>query len=532
MANVEVALDQQITSEVGDGYGTIAIRVVVVTPKQPDEDDEPAPVTLANEFDEGDEEPDDDTKGGPLSSYLEKKSYGKWCAVFLINGQRHDAWDNTFISRDLEFKFLRDRTMVVIDLDGLTESAMSEIMQGSRQGLYQSKVYAAIRNRIIETLKTNPQLKQLQVDAEQKALDMKAGDAAVKTKLNQLIEGHHATAPADGPGSADGGVTEVPGGHFGDTLRQQPVVVMGTTGEQADLPVLVSDPLINGVRLRAGESKEVVVVSQPAEAWKDIEEFKVDVISEDKHLTGEVKKTKDRATVTVRFAATDYGPEDSPVVGELQVFARFKDKPELRALKLPIVVTAKPTPPEPIELLDPPTFLRVRNRQPVRLVPGSTVHVRMQWNGKPGLLRGMNPRWKFTARCLSLGTFPKIGFGYTSDGNLTFILCPPNGLIIGSNLDFEVVAHGPNGRSLPLCSADLSLIRRSSRRRPTRVLRSSPARHPLPSASVARRTTSSTLRNPIGKTRRARASRVGERGLKTTPAASSSRLRRSRCSCW
>lgn len=447
MANVEVELDQQLTSDVGDGYGTIAIRVVVVTPKQPADDDEPD-VNLANEFDEEGEEPDDDAKGGPLSSYLEKKSYGKWCAVFLINGQRHDAWDNTFISRDLEFKFLRDRTMVVIDLDGLTESAMSEIMQGSRQGLYQSKVYAAIRTRIIQTLKSNPELKQLQVDAEQKALDMKAGDAAVKTKLNQLIEGHHATAPADGPGNDGGGVTEVPGGRFGDVLRQQPVVVMGGTGEQADLPVLVTDPLINGVRLRAGESKEVVIVSQPPEAWKDIGEFKVDVVSDDQHLTGEVKKTKDRATVTVRFAATDYGPEDFPVVGELQAFAQFKGKPELRALKLPIVVTAKPAPPEPIELLDMPTFLRVRNRQPIRLVPGSTVHVRMQWNGKPSLLRGTNPKWRFTARCLSLGTFPKIGFGYTSDGNLTFILCPPLGLIIGSTLDFEVVASGPNGAQL------------------------------------------------------------------------------------
>lgn len=447
MANLEVELDQQLTSDVGDGYGTIAIRVVVVTPKQPADDEEPE-VNLANEFDEEDDEPDDDLKGGPLSSYLEKKSYGKWCAVFLINGQRHDAWDNTFISRDLEFKFLRDRTMVVIDLDGLTESAMSEIMQGSRQGLYQSKVYAAIRDRIIQTLKSNPELKQLQVDAEQKALDMKAGDAAVKTKLNQLIEGHHATAPADGPGGADGGVTEVPGGHFGDALRQQPVVVMGTTGEQADLPVLITEPLINGVRLRAGESKEIVIVSQPPEAWKEIEEFKVDVVSDDQHLTCEVKKTKDRATITVRFAATDYGPEDFPIVGELQAFARFKDKPELRALKLPIVVTVKPKPPEPIELLDQPTFLRLRNRQPIRLVPGSTVHVRMQWNGKPSLLRGTNPKWRFTARCLSLGTFPKIGFGYTSDGNLTFILCPPNGLIIGSNLDFEVVANGPNGAQL------------------------------------------------------------------------------------
>ncbi len=74
----------------------------------------------------------------------------------------------------------------------------------------------------------------------------------------------------------------------------------------------------------------------------------------------------------------------------------------------------------------------------------------MQWNGKPGLLRGSKPRWKFTARCVSLGTFPQIGFGYTNDGGLTFILCPPNGLLVGTNLDFEVVARGPEGKELPV----------------------------------------------------------------------------------
>jgi hypothetical protein len=118
MSKVAIELDQQLMSEVSEGYGTLSIRVVVVTPKQP-ADEEQKSVNLANEFDEEDE-PDDDTKGSPLSSYLEKKSYGKWCTVFLINGQRHDAWDNAYISRDLEFKFLRDRMMVIVDLDGLS----------------------------------------------------------------------------------------------------------------------------------------------------------------------------------------------------------------------------------------------------------------------------------------------------------------------------------------------------------------------------------------------------------------------------
>src|SRR5205807_1215110 len=37
----------------------------------------------------------------PTDTYLEDNKRGKECCVFLINGQRQDAWDNTFIVRDL-----------------------------------------------------------------------------------------------------------------------------------------------------------------------------------------------------------------------------------------------------------------------------------------------------------------------------------------------------------------------------------------------------------------------------------------------
>src|SRR6266513_4755223 len=54
----------------------------------------------------------------PLSSYLERPD-GKYCGVFLVNGQRHEVWDNTFLVRDLALKYLRHRTMLIVDLDGL-----------------------------------------------------------------------------------------------------------------------------------------------------------------------------------------------------------------------------------------------------------------------------------------------------------------------------------------------------------------------------------------------------------------------------
>jgi hypothetical protein len=449
MSTLAVELDKRITSEAGENHGTISVRVVVLRPKkgdEADEDDEEGPA---------DEEPDmgDVTAKSPLAPYLEKKAHGKWCTVFLMHGQRHHSWDNVFISRDLGFKLLRDRTMVIVDLDGLSIDAMSEIIQCSRQGLFEGKVYLAIRDRIIQTLKSDPDLKRLQMEAEQKALDLEAGDEAVKNKLDQLIEGHHASAHGNGPGTQDLGPVSTDGTHFGNGLSGQHVVVMGGAGqgEAATLPALVTCPHVSAVRLHPGQSKEVVIVAQPREEWANLEEFRAEVVSEDENLTGQMEQGSDRATVTVCFAATDYDDDDFPVHGTIQAYARFKGRPEPRTLTIPVVVTKKPTvvPPTPIELLDDPTFLRMRSRQPVRLIAGGpAVHVRMQWNGKPSLLRGSPPRWRFGGRCLSLGTFPRMGFGFMDDGRLEFILYPPHGLLTDTTLQFEVEANGPDGKQL------------------------------------------------------------------------------------
>jgi hypothetical protein len=449
MSALAVELDKRIISEAGENHGTISVRVVVLKPKkgdEPDEDDDEGPP---------DEEPDtgDVTAKSPLAPYLEKKAHGKWCTVFLMHGQRHHSWDNAYISRDLGFKLLRDRTMVIVDLDGLSVDAMSEIIQCSRQGLFEGKVYFAIRDRIIQTLKSDPDLKRLQMEAEQKALDLETGDEAVKNKLDQLIEGHHATAHGDGPGTQDLGPVSAEGIHFGNGRSDQHVVVMGDAGqgEAATLPAMVTFPHVSAVRLHPGQSKQVVIVSLPREEWANLEEFQAEVASDDENLTGQVNRGDDRATVIVNFAATDYDDEDFPVHGSIRAYARFKAHAEPRALTIPVVVTKKPTvePPPPIELLDEPTFLKMRSRQPVRLIAdGPAVHVRMQWNGKPSLLRSSNPKWQFGGRCLTLDTFPRMGFGFMDDGRLEFILYPPHGLLTDTTLHFEVEANGADGKQL------------------------------------------------------------------------------------
>ncbi len=526
MSSATVELDKQIMAEAGDSYGTISVRVVVLKPKakkagtkdghdedEADVDETPAP---APELDDEDPTADDLAKATPLAAYLEKPVYrnthGKWCVVFLVNGQRHHAWDKLFIAKDLQFKYLSDRTMIIVDLDGLSTQAMANIIQGSRQGLFEGKEYFAIRERIIHTLKSDPDLKRLQVLAEQKVLEMEAGDEAVKNKLDQLIEGFHSAA-ADGAGDGVAGTQAASGPNFADGASNQGVVVMGrdTVGEDAMLPAIVTDPRIAAVRMHPGEEKKVTVVSLPRGAWANLGDLRIKMVSEVEGLSAEVSRAADHASVIVSFReADDFDDDEYPVQGELQTFARFKDHSETRLLTLPVVVTKRRiVEPRTIELLDEPTYLRVKSRQPIKVIPaGPAVHVKLEWDGKESLIRGTNPPWRFGARCTTLDTFPRIGFGSTGNGRLELILYPPHGLLPNNELHFEAFADGPAGRKLT-AGFKATVITPPAAPRLARV--GSSPRRPRRPASGGHPTNSSTSTRRIGQTLTSRAGRANGR---------------------
>ena len=332
--------------------------------------------------------------------------------------------------------------------------AMAEIIQGSRQGLFESKVYFTIRDRIIQTLKTDPQLKKLQIEAEQKILEMQTGDEAVKSKLDQLIEGHHAAAHADGPGNGDAGPHSTEAPHFSVGARTQDVVVMGqpSLGLDSELPVLTTDPAHRGGAHAPGQSKAVTIIAWPREEWANLEDFQVQFATAVDGLTFEETCGTDCSNITIRFdEADDFDDEDYPVQGELQAFARFKGRAETRMLTLPVVVTKKKDKTEkvPIELLDEPTYLKVKSRQPIKIVPGGpAVHVKLEWTQGTAHPQHQRP-WKFNARCVTLSTFPKIGFASMSDGRLELVLYPPHGMLTNTQLEFEVIATGPDDKQLP-----------------------------------------------------------------------------------
>src|ERR1035437_7862594 len=93
------------TSTSTDGaLGTISVRVVVL-PRKSDQTD----ASEAQPLDLEEDELLPEEGSSPIASYLERPTTGKFCCVFLVNGQRHEGLDNGFIVQQLGFKYLRKR---------------------------------------------------------------------------------------------------------------------------------------------------------------------------------------------------------------------------------------------------------------------------------------------------------------------------------------------------------------------------------------------------------------------------------------
>jgi hypothetical protein len=449
--DTETDLFKTYETPTDDTYGYMKIRVVVLKKKDDSEEESDGPPVPPEAID------DDvaDTGKRPIDGFLESPKRGKECCVFLINGQRQDAWDETFIVRDLGLKHLRHRMLVVVDLDGLKPEAIADIMQGSRQAFYQGSVYGAISKKLVKTLRHDPDLQRLQEEAQQALLEMRAADAAVKNKLDQLIDGFHAAATSV-PGAAGGaaGPDSAPGPLFGVNTGNGDVVVMAQpgAGQAAELPVLVADPPTASVRLTPGATATVCAVAEPASEWPRLQDFTARLEPAIPGLDLSFERAADRARLTLVFTEPeDMDEEEYPLSTTLTAFAKFEGRDVPRMLQLPVVIvrprkkgTRKVRPLRP-----DPTYLRVASRQPIPLVSGGpTVHVRLIWDGEDGLLVGSPAPWTFSARCVTLEHVPQPGVSYPGQGRVDILVDAPHGLIAGTDLHFEVHAVGPNDQTL------------------------------------------------------------------------------------
>ncbi len=450
-------LDKQFEPELGYQLGKIGIRVVVFAKRHDDvaamDDDVPADLLPDEDFSSGDSE---------VNSYLEFPKRGKMCCVFLINGQRHHGLDNSFIVNDLKMKYLRKRMIIVVDLDGLSQRAIAEIMQGSRAGLYEGHVFQKIRDRLVATLQGDPDLAELEEEAEDELSQLQAGDAIVQHALDELIEHHfdfgdHAASGADMTGGKEGQFY----GPDGKPVDVN-VVVFGENGTPVAGPVLVSDHAASTLRLVPNSKKRLVVTALPKGDWTRLKDIGAFVEPATTGLTANLSKRESDAEVEVEFVEPpDCEADEYPVETTLRIMATFDGAPEPRLIEKSLIIRPrKPRPPRPPRVLnDIPTYIKVASRQPVRLLAGGPdAHVRIVWDGKDSLTFEPTPEWTFCATCKSHPQFPAITFTKPTNGRFEALVHTPPDYLVGTKLEFDIHAKGPGGATLTACfSAEVVL---------------------------------------------------------------------------
>jgi hypothetical protein len=435
-----------------EDLGSIAIRVVVLPPK-PKKGDQQA-IEPADELplDLQPEEMLPESGSSPLGSYLESGKGGKRCCVFLVNGQRQDALDNSFIVQELGFKYLRNRMMIIVDADGLTPEAIGRLMQGSRQGFYKGDIWNAIVRRVVATLKNDPELMRLEEEAEEQISELETGDEKVKHTLDQLIDAHHDAGLRMIEGAAAAGDSSLEDNLGVKTVNKGGVVSLlpPDRGTTADYPVLFSVPASSVIRVRPNQPREIAIKTMPGNAWPALAFFSVLPDARVLELQVDHEKLSDHAKLTLLFREpANFDSDQYPVRARLRVWAGFNGIKDKRQLDLRVLVKPDKEPPEPV-LLDEPTRLKVSSREPVkiRLGQGDT-HVRMRWDGKDRLLTGPGASWKLAARMLN-GTHPQpmLNFSVPKAGRFSLLISPRPEWEVGNRLEFEVVAIGPKDRKL------------------------------------------------------------------------------------
>lgn len=441
--------DVNLFGEIPTGeFGTVAVRVVVLHKKKDGKAQPEQPELLDLEEDEVLPE----TGKSPIGSYLETSKGGRECVVFLVNGQRQDALDNSFIIQDLGFKYLRNRMMIIVDVDGLTPEAIGRLMQGSRQGFYRGDVFEAIRKRVAATLKDDPDLDRLEQEAEEEVSELKAGDEKVKHTLDQLIDAHHEQGLHFSEGTGASGDDDSDDNLGIKTVIRDGVVSLLPPTEEmaADYPVVISQPASSFIRLRPNQQREISIKSVPANAWPALAELQVEADGNVPELKVSQERLGDHLKVKLHFQEPDdFDTDQYPVRARLRATARFNGVKEPRRLDLGVLIKPDMPPPDP-ELLDPPTYLRVSSRQPVKIkTGGADVHVRLRWDGKDELAVGPEPRWSFRAHQTTEGMEqPNTVLSEPSSGRLTLLVTPHEDWTVGTQLRFEVIARGDDGNVL------------------------------------------------------------------------------------
>lgn len=446
-------------SELAGDLGTIAIRVVVLSKSHSSTSNNEE--KLPADWDDNDEVSYELGKK-PTSTFLEDPKRGKQCCVFLINGQRQHTWDNHFIQKELEFKYLRNRMIVIVDCDGLKPKTIGHLMQGSRNGFYEGEHYDALAIRVIHALKGDPEIQKLQEEAEDEITSLKAGDEAVKTALDELIDAHHNQGPNHPKGAFQEGKNEGNNAGKGEEFKEVILVDDDLKKENSSYPVLQMTPDQSSIRLKPNEPSRYKVYTNPEWSWKDLDDLKLSFSPPIPELKIKRKSQLGFEDVELEFIEPEEFDHDQyPIESNLMFFGKFKEIEEPRIIEKRIVVMPakkkpKPNPtPKPI-LKEMPTFIKVTSRQPIRLsINGPDVHVRLKWDGKNDLVNIEPPIWVINVTCDSPSVIPKFSWTKPVDGRFEVVIQDAKGLHMGDQLTFKVEAIGINESFMTSFTVDI-----------------------------------------------------------------------------
>jgi len=433
--------------------GRIAIRVVVLPPKPKKKTGGSKGNSEAQTpFDLGEDEIHLlEEASTPVGSYLESSKGGRRCVVFLVNGQRQDFLDNSFIVKELGFKYLRNRMMISVEVDELSPESIAKLTQGSRQGFYKGEVYDAIKKRIVSALKNDPDLEQLEAAAEAQIAELETGDEKVKSYLDQLIEDHHnfGLNLTEGLGFHGAGSGEGVGS-FVDSEGKVVSLFDPSRGSESEYPVLVAQPPISAIRLKPNEPRTIKIRSTPPNAWPALADLMVQTNKDLPELNAEALQLADGGDLTLEFAEPEgFDPENYPLKSKVVVTGRFNGVDEPRQLVLGVSIRPEKEA-EPPVLLEDPTELLVTSRQPIKIrSAGADTHVKLRWNGNDDLLLGSGAPWSLSARLIKGSSRqPNFTFSDPTGGRFDLLIEPGADWSVGDQMTFEVIASGPSGRSL------------------------------------------------------------------------------------
>jgi hypothetical protein len=275
----------------------------------------------------------------------------------------------------------------------------------------------------------------------------------VREALDQLIDSHHdnSTRLAVGGGSngeSDGQELGLRSISKGDVVSLLPP----EHGKAADYPVLQSQPASSNIRLRPDQEREISVKSLPPNHWPALAQLHVEPDAGVTELTVMEERLPDHVKLTMLFTQPeDFDTDQYPIRAKILVTARFNGVKEPRQLTLNVMVQpdTNRVPPEPV-LLDDPTKLKVRSREPVKITASEfDSHVQLRWNGKDDIVSGPNAKWRFSASLIDGDqTQPAFNFSEPSLGRFSLLISPQNDWITGQKLTFQVTVAGPIGKIL------------------------------------------------------------------------------------